>query len=268
MRVSTRRPDVEAFTEFASRVRQADGVEAFGEASVRDVREDRPARYLAIYDPELIALVVMGGEGSELAVHPERRNQGWGSELVSHLTQTVSPIRAWAHGDSEGARRLGRRFGLERVRTLLRMRAHLDPTAGPGPVDGERIRPATPDDYPDIVAVNAAAFATHGEQGDLRIQDIRAKGGDIFVLDENGIRGFVWLQRDPAELYVIGVDPRFQGRGYGTELVKVAIDELARGGAAETVLFVDGDQDATIGLYEKAGFRVDRTDVQYELPQS
>lgn len=78
----------------------------------------------------------------------------------------------------------------------------------------------------------------------------------------------MWLQRDPAELYVIGVDPRFQGRGYGTELVKVAIDELARGGAAEAVLFVDGDQDATIGLYEKAGFRVDRTDVQYELPQS
>ena len=53
------------------------------------------------------------------------------------------------------------------------------------------------------------------------------------------------------EIHTIGVDPAFQGRGVGRELLTRLL-ELADGGAV--FLEVRTDNEAAIGLYEGAGF--------------
>lgn len=266
MRISTARPDVEGFTAFAALIEKNDGVEAFGEASHRDVAEDRPARYLAIYDDELVALACMGKEGSELAVHPDHRSQGLGRQLVEHVSQTVSPMRLWSHGSLPAATALAASTGLAVVRELLQLSRPLDDASRPAGRDDVVLRPYTESDAPALVAVNARAFADHPEQGAMTEADIPASGGEITVAESGGeIVGYYWLQRDPAELYVLGVDPSWQGKGLGGWLTGHCLADLADGGADEVMLYVEGDNTPALATYERAGFTVARRDVQYEL---
>ncbi|WP_182353226.1 mycothiol synthase [Flaviflexus huanghaiensis] len=266
MRISTARPDIDGFRAFAARVEKHDGVEAYGEASYRDVAEDRPARYLAIYDDGLVGLACMGREGSELAVHPDHRGQGLGRQLVEHVSQTVSPMRLWSHGNLPAAAALAASTGLVGVRELLQLSRRLDDAVRPADRDDVSLRSFKEADAAALVAANARAFADHPEQGAMTVADIPARGGEITVAEAGGeIVGFYWLQRDPAELYVLGVDPSWQGKGLGGWLTAHCLADLADGGAEHVALYVEGDNTPARATYERAGFTVARTDVQYEL---
>lgn len=266
MRISTARPPVDAFTEFAALVEQHDGVEAFGEASHRDVREDRPARYMAMYEDRLIALACMGREGSELAVHPDHRNQGLGRHLIEHVSQTVSPMRLWSHGNLPAAQALAASTRLAPVRELRQLSTLLQDAGRPEARDDVSLRPYTDRDAEDLVAVNARAFAHHPEQGAMTADDIPASGGEItLALAGDDMVGFYWLKRDPAELYVLGIDPEWQGRGLGGWLTRHCLADLREGGASTAMLYVEGDNEAALATYARAGFDVARRDIQYEL---
>ncbi|MDO5724373.1 MAG: mycothiol synthase [Flaviflexus sp.] len=271
MRASTRRPDLQDFEDFARAVDRADGVEAFGEASFRDVSEDRPARYLALYDPQLIGLAIMGREGTELAVHPERRGEGFGRMLAEQAVQIARPLRLWAHGNLEQAQGLAASLGLEPMRELVQMRSGEDiPDLAEETARIEElgVRLATYpaaecEDPQELVALNARAFAEHPEQGAMTAADIAARGGTI-TLARSGERlvGFLWIQEEPPELYVLGVDPDFQGRGLGSRLTRLAQAQLG----VPATLFVEGDNGPALSAYERAGFVRIRTDIQYEAP--
>lgn len=266
MRASTRRPDPSAFETFAEVVRSADGVEAFGEASFRDIREDRPARYVALYDPELIGLAVMGREGTELAVHPDRRREGFGRLLAEQAIDLARPLALWAHGNGEPARGLAASLGLEPVRELVQMRfdgeaPDLDDIHQRAEERGITLRPYADADAESLVELNAQAFVSHPEQGQMSAMDIGARGGEItLALSEDELVGFLWIQRDPPELYVLGVAPIFQGRGLGSLLTELAVADLGE----PTLLFVEGDNEPALKAYERAGFHRIRTDIQYE----
>jgi mycothiol synthase len=86
--------------------------------------------------------------------------------------------------------------------------------------------------------------------------------------DETGLlAGFVWtkvhtdVEPKLGEIYVIGVDPRFQGRGLGRALTLAGLDWLHRErDIAFGMLFVDGANTKAISMYDKLGFTVDHTD--------
>lgn len=263
MRVSTRAPHAEEFRSFASIVRDHDGVEAFGEASQRDVYEDRPARYLALYDDGLVALAVMGRQGTELAVHPDYRRSGIGTELIAHVTETVTP-KVWANGNGPGAQALARIAGLEPVRSVVKMVW----TASELPVSSD-VTPLDAGDVEEFVAVNNAAFADHPDQGGLTAEEFAKRGGEVLVAKIDGrIAGFAWIKTDPAELYVLGVSPDFQGRGLGKTLTRAALSELVGRGADSVQLFCSGSDERALGLYDAMGFEAIRTDVMYGAPTS
>ncbi len=99
-----------------------------------------------------------------------------------------------------------------------------------------------------------------------------------FLLHERDGRlaGFCWTKlhtdHDPAlgEIYVIAVDPDFQGLGLGKQLTLAGLDSIARRGIAVAMLYVDADYTAGVRLYEKLGFTVHRTDRAYvgdDLPR-
>lgn len=266
MRISTARPKTDEFKEFAALVEKHDGVEAFGEASYRDVGEDRPARYLGLYDEGLVALAVMGKEGSELAVHPDYRRQGIGRELVEHVSQTAKPMRLWSHGNLPAARALAASTRLAVVRELQQLSKDLDGIRRPEGRDDVQLRPYTDADADVLVGVNARAFSDHPEQGGMTAEDIPASGGEITLAIADGeVVGYYWLQRDPAELYVLGIEPDWQGRGLGGWLTTHCLADLAEGGADSVKLYVEGDNTAALATYERAGFTLARSDVQYEL---
>lgn len=261
MRVSSRKPELTDFTPFALAVADADGVEAFGEASIRDIAEDRPARYMAVYDDELIALAVMGREGTELAVHPDHRGSGWGGELVGHVTATVEP-KIWAHGNLPAAARLARAAGLVAGRELVKMQAGFEADQAD---HGLQLRRPVSDD--EIADLNALIFADHPEQGAMTVADVPPRGGEIMIaIEDEKPAGFYWIQRDPAELYVMGVHPAFQGRGLAARLTRAALVDLAGGGAQSVTLFVDGENERAVKAYEKVGFESIRSDIMYVAP--
>ena len=63
-----------------------------------------------------------------------------------------------------------------------------------------------------------------------------------------------------GEIYVIGVDPDFQGLGLGRQLTLAGLDAIAARGVDVGMLYVDADNAAAVTLYEQLGFTVARTD--------
>jgi mycothiol synthase len=136
-------------------------------------------------------------------------------------------------------------------------------------------RPAE-DEAPWLLA-NNREFAGHPEQGQWDLATLLERehepwfDADGFrVLEVDGrIAGSCWTKIhrdvDPAlgEIYVIGVDPDFQGRGFGRGLTLAGLDWLSGQGLAVGMLYVDAGNSAARALYRTIGFRDDHVDRVY-----
>ena len=63
-----------------------------------------------------------------------------------------------------------------------------------------------------------------------------------------------------GEIYVIAVDPDFQGLGLGNQLTLAGLASIAARGITVGMLYVDGGNTAAVTLYERLGFTIHRTD--------
>ena len=180
----------------------------------------------------------------------------------------------WVFDPTADDDELAGRLGLTLGRELLQMRRAL-PTDLPYTV---ATRPFVPGvDEAAWVEVNNRAFADHPEQGGWTVDTLRRREGESwfdpegFLLHERDGRlaGFCWtklhLDGDPplGEIYVIGVDPDFQGLGLGRQLTLAGLDSIARRGVDIGMLYVDAANTAALALYERLGFTVHRTDRAY-----
>jgi mycothiol synthase len=233
---------------------------------------------------------LLHGQVLDLAVHPDARRRGAGTALARAALAATDRVEAWSHADHPAAARIAARFGIPRERELRIMSR---PTALPLPEavvpPGIRIRTFVPSDEPALLAVNAAAFAHHPEQGHLTHEDFQermsepwfdAQGLFLAVPDEDAdpvaaadpdlqVLGFHWTkvhrEEDPAygEVYVVAANPKAAGRGLGTLLTNVGLRHLATQGVDEVILYVDADNDPAVAVYERQGFTTVRTEVQY-----
>ncbi|BFO22724.1 mycothiol synthase [Streptomyces sp. KM77-8] len=168
---------------------------------------------------------------AELAVHPSHRGNGHGRALGSALLAASGKrLRVWAHGGHSAARHLAQVLGLTLFRELRQMRRPLEGLALPDPVlpEGVTVRTFVPGaDDAAWLALNAAAFAHHPEQGSLTQRDLDDRKAEewfdpegFFLAERDGrLVGFHWTKAHAAErlgeVYVLGVSPGAQGGGLG-----------------------------------------------------
>ncbi|GAA0611486.1 mycothiol synthase [Sporichthya brevicatena] len=231
---------------------------------------------------------------TELAVHPDARRAGHGHALLTALPGAPA-LRVWAHGPHPAAGPLAAAVGLTPVRELWRMRRPLplDPDADPpGPVplpDGVRVRTFEVGRDEDAwLALNATAFAAHGEQGRLTRADLDARiatdwfsAAGFFLAERSepgGVRlvGFHWTKIHPAagaepaagEIYVLGVDPGEQGNGLGRSLSRIGLRHLADQSLGSVLLYVDADNTSAVAVYTRLGFRTEAVSVMYAAAET
>jgi mycothiol synthase len=200
------------------------------------------------------------------------------SDAAGALLDTVAgeQVQVWSHGRrSVVAPQLAER-GYRQERILHQLRRSLaDPIADVPLADGVNVRAFVPGrDERAWLRVNAAAFATHAEQGQWTEADIAAREAEPwfdptgFLLAERGgeVIGFHWtkIHADGAgEVYVLGVDPSAQGLRLGSALLVRGLHYLASRGCTEVLLYVDESNTAAMRLYEGFGFRSHDVDVQW-----
>ncbi len=121
---------------------------------------------------------------------------------------------------------------------------------------------------------NNAAFADHPEQGAWLLDDLEARihepwfdpSGFLILEIAGRIAASCWtkvheLHPDRfGEIYVISVDPRFQGRGLGRVMLAQGLAYLRHRGVHHAVLFVDADNVSAQRLYRSFGFVLERAD--------
>jgi mycothiol synthase len=211
----------------------------------------------------------------DLAVAPAARRQGLGRALAeTALAGLTGRVEAWSHGGHPAAAALAGSLGFERVRDLWVMRRPASPASGaPATKEGLEIRSFRAGDEPEILRVNAAAFAAHPEQGTMSQSDLAERmaepwfdpAGLFLAFADDRLLGFHWTKVHPSgdgEVYVVGIDPEAQGRGLGKALTRVGLDHLA---GRPVHLYVEADNAPAIAVYTGHGFTHEAADthVQY-----
>ena len=141
--------------------------------------------------------------------------------------------------------------------------------------DGVRIRGFEPADTDALLALNAASFAAHPEQGAMDAEGFAERcaepwfdpAGLLIAVDsssgddggtEGAMLGFHWTKvhdRDHGEVYVVGVSPASRGLGLGRLLTLAGLHHLHERGVREVLLYVESDNAPAINIYrDKLGF--------------
>ncbi|MDA3146421.1 mycothiol synthase [Leucobacter sp. UCMA 4100] len=226
---------------------------------------------------DLTAVGIVGSDEVDLVVHPDARGRGLGSALLDELLGHAEgqAVLAWAHGENPAASHMLASRGFSPVRTLLRLELPGEKLAEVSVrplADGltlETYDSANTRHGSDLIGVNARAFASHPEQGQLTLAEFEQTTceawfdpKDLFLVYEGEtLLAFSWIKTTRSvsgavetELYVIGVDPEAAGRGLGTTLLGITMARMAEHRPERVTLYVEGDNEPALALYRHALF--------------
>lgn len=260
---------------------QRGGGEGFIALLAPDPERDRPAGYAQ--------LEATGGGGGgrrawalAIVVDPDHRRGGSGvaADLLEAAQGVVADegggrLSLWVPNPRREDEAVAHAAGLRLGREVRQLRRRLVPPPEPAGITVRPFRPGS--DEHEVLAVNNAAFAGHEEQGGWDLDALRRReeqpwfdpDGLLLCERDERLAGFCWtkLHRDHeppvGELYVVAVDPAFQGHGLGRALTLAGLEHLAGRGIQEATLYVDAGNQRALRLYEKLGFTLDHVDRAY-----
>ena len=284
--------DIAALTRLVEAASAADGHRALGEHKWLDLVQGGREGFAGFIAREtehrrVIGYAQVSGAASrswaiEYVVHPEWRqlDSDLRTDLLRAALEEIAAqggghVHLWVPKPAAADDSVAESLGLHRGRDLFQMRRTL-------PVEGVRSNIATRpfrvgQDEERWLAVNNRAFRGHPEQGVWTVETIAERerqdwfDPDGFLLHEmdGELAGFCWtkilLEDDEmmGEIYVIAVNPDFQGRGLGKQLVLAGLEYLAGRTLATGMLYVDRDNVEARSLYKALGFADDHVDRAY-----
>jgi len=285
--------DIAAVSELLDLAAEADGHRPLGEHQWLDLVEGGRAGFAGLVawepghdHPVGYAQVTRGATSwaLEFVVDPHHRDSACdiGEELVAVALRIVGEeggghVHLWVPKPTDEHDRIAARTGLTRGRDLLQLRRDLPlDEASAGQALAVRTFAAGQDDAAWL-EVNNRAFARHPEQGGWDLETLLRRQAETwfdpagFLLHERDGRlaGFCWTKLHPdhdpplGELYVVAVDPDFQGLGLGRALVVAGLEYLADQGLERAMLYVDASNAPALSLYDAFGFVIDHTDRAY-----
>jgi ribosomal-protein-alanine N-acetyltransferase len=160
-----------------------------------------------------------------------------------------------------------RNLAFERRRDWIGFALQKSRRLPPATVSGVRFRDGGPDDVPELLRIDAAAFPSPITPDGMAEMVQR---GNV-IIAETGKRpcGFcLFSQPDPGEGFIntLAVDEDVRGRGVGAALTVRAAKRLFAAGARQARLTTDDDNGNGIRLYVRLGFRQSEAGRDYVRP--
>ena len=213
-----------------------------------------------------------GGPTIEIAgmVDPAARRHGIATKLLD-AAQPICRERGYQRALLVTPRGsvAGRAFARSRAAVLEHSEHALVLVGAPtdGPTDMRlTLRTATPADAVELSRLLAAAFSEPPIDLASRLAEDSAR--TVVAELEGSTVGTVRVTRDgdTGGIYGFAVDPAWQGRGIGRDVLRRVCHELRDKGVRRIGLEVAVENDHALGLYTSVGFIQRTTEDYYELP--
>ncbi|SHG25484.1 mycothiol synthase [Jatrophihabitans endophyticus] len=273
MPIDTTVPDPEtgqAVLALADSVEQKDGAPPLSDRARTHLRSAGVEHLVVRAGDEVRAYGQLDGDELELVAAD-------GAAADAVLDAVDRPVAVWSHGTHSRLIDVFAARGYERRRELFQLRrpGEIPLPADPPLADGITVRCFDAGRDEDAwLALNAAAFANHPEQGRLTLEDLRAReaepwfdpAGFLLAERDGELLGFHWTKIHPdgaGEVYVLGIAPGGQRLGLGRGLLVRGLRHLAGRGCPYVLLYVDGDNPSAVRLYEREAFARHDVDVQW-----
>lgn len=219
-----------------------------------------------------------------VCVAPDRRRLGLGARLGDAVVREArargaSELEAWVTGAGAASDLFCDRWQGVVDRRLFKLGIDLPPPGNSTLASGYELM--TFEDRGDaeaLVRLNAAAFATHPDQGSMTVADVSARmrepwfdpAGLLMAWQGEELVAFCWTKVhtdvEPAEgeIHLICTSPRHQGRGLGRAMTLAGLEHLAES-TGRGILYVDESNTGARAMYRRIGFRMQRVDGHYRL---
>ncbi len=220
-------------------------------------------------------------------IHPEHRRRGLSRKLLSYSMQRAKELGAKvAHmrimEDNVLAKSVLAKLGFECVRRYLELRLDISEVpqqaleqAAPG------CRHLQPGEEGKLTRIQNRSFAGSWGYNPNTVEEIvhktnlsnRSPENVILAYDGDKLVGYCWTEvtnneeagdRRAGQIYMMGTDPDYRGRGVGKRVLLTGLIYLKNRGARVTKLTVDSENQAALVLYRSVGFKVQTTSLWYE----
>ncbi|HKX76141.1 MAG TPA: mycothiol synthase [Acidimicrobiia bacterium] len=277
--------DLPTLNELMAASQAVDGLHPPGEHQQLSwaVEEDLEAQVLVLEEDDvavgyaaLISTPEPGVWNLELGLRREwHRSAEWGPLLQAAVREVGNrggkAARLWPHLPEMVA--AAQALGFVEERRLLMLRRSLDNLERAVIPEGVSIEHFfAGEDEVDLARVTTQAFAGTAEQWIWTPPVLAARqrmtwfdpADLITACDRRGLLGFCWVKwngPDRGEIYLLAVQPQWQGRGLGRGLALSGLQRMVEKGAEEAFLYVDDTNQRAITLYQSLNFGLDHVDV-------
>lgn len=121
-------------------------------------------------------------------------------------------------------------------------------------------RPATPEDLPQILKIEALSFPQPWSESNFVAEMNKPYSNFIVLTDDETdsvVVGYIvyWAQGEGASLLTLAVDPKWRGFGFGQKLLHLMLNDIVKQEIPKITLEVRKSNEGAIRMYEKVGFK-------------